>query len=208
MLQAILEGILLGLILAAFVGPVFFLLIQTSINAGIKAAMQLQAGIILSDAFCILLAYSGLAQFINDPDVEKYLGLGGGLVLIVFGAAPFFFKIKKEDLASEISQTKVHNLIIKGFLLNSSNPSVFIFWVGAITISNTNYGGDGALISAYFISTLSTVFFTDTLKALTARSLKGILTEGILDKINKLASAGLMIFGLILLYKYASNEIF
>ena len=55
MTSAVLEGVLMGLFLSVFVGPVFFLLIETSINKGIREAFIMDAGVILSDIAWIIL---------------------------------------------------------------------------------------------------------------------------------------------------------
>ena len=67
MLEALWSGILLGLLLSVLIGPVFFLLIELSLKEGLRSAVFMDIGIILSDAACILVAYFGMAALLENP---------------------------------------------------------------------------------------------------------------------------------------------
>ncbi len=98
MIDAAIQGIILGLALSVLIGPVFFLLIQTSIKEGFKAALKLELGIISSDAFCIFVSYLGLARVLENPTIANYVGLGGGVMLLIIGVKTYFsHKTVKEE---------------------------------------------------------------------------------------------------------------
>ena len=63
--QAIAEGILAGLILSVFVGPMFFSMLQLGVEHGFKAAFALALGQWISDIFYIFLAFWG-AIWVED----------------------------------------------------------------------------------------------------------------------------------------------
>ena len=63
-MSLILNGIIFGFILSFLLGPAFFILIETSIKKGFKAAIFLNLGIILSDAI-YLFASIFVAEKIN-----------------------------------------------------------------------------------------------------------------------------------------------
>src|SRR5580700_1162522 len=91
------RGILLGLSLSMFfIGPAFFALIQTSIKNGFRSAAVMALGISLSDAVLVFLAYLGAAQFLDNPKVKLYEGIGGSVVLFVFGIYELFQKHEDE----------------------------------------------------------------------------------------------------------------
>ena len=50
------DAILIGFFLAFMVGPVFFMLIQTSILKGFRAAFIFDLGVVLGDAVFILMS--------------------------------------------------------------------------------------------------------------------------------------------------------
>ena len=79
MLEGIFVAISLGIMLAFTIGPVFFILIETSITKGIRSALAFDLGAISGDIFFILLAYWGTSQLSayieNNPNLFLYGGL-------------------------------------------------------------------------------------------------------------------------------------
>ncbi|MBK6639775.1 MAG: LysE family transporter [Bacteroidetes bacterium] len=59
MFEPIISGLLLGGVLALLVGPVFFMIINTSIKKGVLPASMLAVGVLLSDAFFAALTFFG-----------------------------------------------------------------------------------------------------------------------------------------------------
>ena len=64
MMDLILNGILFGIFLSLLFGPAFFILIETSIKKGFKAAVFLDIGILLSELYILLLLYLSLKKSI------------------------------------------------------------------------------------------------------------------------------------------------
>ena len=62
MIESIFVAISLGVMLAFTIGPVFFILIETSITKGIRSALAFDFGAISGDIFFILLAYWGTSK--------------------------------------------------------------------------------------------------------------------------------------------------
>ena len=58
------NGIVFGIIISFMLGPAFFILLETSIKKGFKAAVFLDLGILLSDAIYLLAAFF-VAEKIN-----------------------------------------------------------------------------------------------------------------------------------------------
>ena len=57
MFDAIIAAIPLGIILAFTVGPVFFVLLETSATKGFKSALIFDLGVMLADIFFIAVAF-------------------------------------------------------------------------------------------------------------------------------------------------------
>ena len=57
MLNDILSAIPWGILLAFTIGPVFFVLLETSITKGFRAALIFDVGVVLGDIVFILIAY-------------------------------------------------------------------------------------------------------------------------------------------------------
>jgi threonine/homoserine/homoserine lactone efflux protein len=57
MLNDIISAIPLGFFLSFMIGPVFFVLLETSVVKGFKAAIIFDLGVVLADIIFILIAY-------------------------------------------------------------------------------------------------------------------------------------------------------
>ncbi|MEZ4889043.1 MAG: LysE family transporter [Crocinitomicaceae bacterium] len=57
MIDLILKGIVTGFVLTVMIGPVFFVLLETSIKKGVRAGLALDFGVFLSDVIYVLIAF-------------------------------------------------------------------------------------------------------------------------------------------------------
>ena len=57
-----LTAIVTGFVLSLMIGPLFFVLLETSLTKGIKAAIALDIGVLISDLLYILIAYVFYAE--------------------------------------------------------------------------------------------------------------------------------------------------
>ena len=80
-MDLIFKGIITGLILSIMVGPVFFVLLETSIRKGIKAAVFFDLGVLFNDILYILIAYffyQQVSTIMEHEDTSFLQGVGGG----------------------------------------------------------------------------------------------------------------------------------
>ncbi|MBL6871345.1 MAG: LysE family transporter [Flavobacteriales bacterium] len=209
------NGIVFGIIISFMLGPAFFILLETSIKKGFKAAIFLDLGILLSDAIYLLAAFF-VAEKINiwltTNSFVKYIA---GSVFITLGIT-FIYKnliqIKKTNVAArdvkEIEAVKTNiiiypfQLIIKGLGLNAINPGVLIFWIAASTYATKELNlGDLQLIS-FFGITLLTMFMVDILKIYFSSRLKEKLNNKVLSIIGMLIGCLMVFFGFAICFKY------
>ena len=178
--HAVFQGFLLGIALTLSLGPSFFALLQTSTKNGFKPALGLAFGIFLSDIFCIVLAYLGLAQFFNNPENKIYIQLAGGTILVIFGLLSIFQKkeVVSKDLV--VKEASIPLYITKGFFLNLLNPVVLGIWMACVVSVTANKSFTSFHMFMFFATTLITVFSFDTLKAFYANKISQRLNEHIL----------------------------
>lgn len=75
--EIIFNGLKLGIVLTFLVGPVFFTIIQTSVERGFWSGVVVSLGVSVSDILYVTICYFGLVQFINKPEFRLYLTYGG-----------------------------------------------------------------------------------------------------------------------------------
>src|SRR5258708_26283853 len=130
------HGVQLGIVLAFLVGPVFFSIIQTSVEKGFWNGALVAIGVSISDVLYVTICYFGLFQFLNDPKSKTNMAYIGGAILIAFGLYHLIVKARRAKMVfhSE-AETKTLKYILKGFIINGITPMVFIFWIGTISIA-------------------------------------------------------------------------
>lgn len=200
-MEAVLNGVMYGLVLAILVGPVFFTLIQTSIERGFKSGVYVAIGISLSDALCITVAYLGISM-INTPDFRIYLSYVGGVILLTFGSYYLFVKSRRPVLynPAHIEERSPFRLMAKGFVINGFNPMVLFFWIATIGVASSQFGYTGhGMAVIFFCSIVATVFTTDVIKAKLSDKLRVLLTARTMKIMNLLVGVVMFCFGLKLI---------
>ena len=215
MLGIFIQGILLGLTLAAFFGfgPAFFALVQTSIHRGFGPAVLLAVGIFLNDLLMVVLCLMGAIQIITQPSNYLYFGLSSGIILIIFGLVTFHRKVISTVVENQVSSLKQKKpnwftYIAKGFFMNVVNPFVWIFWVGVVVGISARFGGDESDLVYFFSGTLITVLISDIAKAYASFSIKRFLNDRVISVFNKIAGIGLIGFGVYMIAKVLFELIF
>ncbi len=194
-MDVVINGFLFGLLLCALIGPVFFALIQNSIEKGFSSGIFMAIGIALSDSFYIVITYLGVSQLVNNPSFNMWLGGIGGLIMLSFGVIYLFKPVPAKGLKkSHQEQTKWFKQIMKGFLLNGINPFVLFFWLGIISKVTLDFGYSDSQAVTFFIVLISTVFLSDVLKSYFATKLSQIVTPRFMKIMNRVVGIALILF--------------
>lgn len=201
------NAIIGGFFLSFMIGPVFFMLIQTSILKGARAAIAFNIGVILGDVAFILIAYLGSRHLLEKVKDDPRLFYIGGLILIIYGLFTYFDKSNKKQVEEEskLIDIPVENnylrLLFKGFFLNFINIGVLIFWLGVIVVIGPTLDMNPTHIFWYLTTILLSYFVTDLGKIFLAKKLKSKLTPLVVYKIKKTMGILLIIFGIGLMIK-------
>ena len=89
----------------------------------------------------------------------------------------------------------------KGFLLNTVNPFVWIFWISIIVGITARFSADTSKLVLFFSGTLSVVLITDIIKTFAASQFKRFVTDKFLILINKIAGIAITGFGIFLILR-------
>ena len=84
MLEDIQAAIPLGFLLSFMIGPVFFVLLETSAIKGFRAAIAFNFGVILADIVFITIAYFSSFQLLENLSNEPGLYVFGGVILVIY----------------------------------------------------------------------------------------------------------------------------
>lgn len=203
MLEDVLRAIPFGIILAFTIGPVFFVLLETSVTKGFKSALIFDLGVMFADIIFILVAYYSTSRLLDKIKDDPNFLIFGGVLLVVYGFISFiktsksFREIVKEYHKVDI-QKKYGKLFLKGFLLNFINIGVLLGWVGFIVLANSlTRTEEGVFV---FLSTILVVYFlVDLVKIVVSKKLKNKLTPRLIFKTKKIIALVILGFGVLLL---------
>jgi threonine/homoserine/homoserine lactone efflux protein len=196
------KGVVSGIVLAFLIGPVFFTIIQTSIERGFSKGVLVAIGVSASDAVYIVFSYLGLSTLIADQSMQEYLGYAGGIVLVSFGIYYLFVKSKKlvYHPANPPKQAGFFRYLAKGFVINGISPMVLVFWIGTVGLATSEFGYTTTMqASIYFSTIVATVFITDVIKAKLADKLRILITTRFIRILNITLGIVFIAFGIRLL---------
>jgi len=202
MIDDILAALPWGLLLAFSIGPGFFVLLETSITKGFRAALTFDLGIVFSDVVFILIAYYSTNQLLEQLKDNPTLFVVGGLIMVTYGLISFILlkkNFKKQELTDQdtllISKNNYLALFFKGFLLNFINIGILGFWMMIIISFGPQLEMDTGRIVTFFTSILGFYLMFDIIKILLAKQLKSKLTPNNIYKIKRVISLVILIFG-------------
>jgi len=208
MLALFFEGVLLGLLVAVSLGPAFFAIVQTGITKGFRYGIYMAMGISSSDILLVTISYLIGAKLFDDPNNKVYVGLIGGIILIIFGSIswarkPDILKQRKYNPTSPPRDPRPIGYVVRGFFLNIANPFLFFFWFGALGFVGKNAEPGKILESTviFFAGTFATIFSTDVLKSFVGGKIKGYLKPRKEIILNKIVGIALVVFGVILIFR-------
>jgi threonine/homoserine/homoserine lactone efflux protein len=191
-MDIILKGIITGFFLSIFVGATFFMLIETSMTRGFKAALWFDAGVVLCDAAIIGTVYFFTAWINRILVHSAYFNFAGGLLFMGFGIN--YILSRKREGQTVTTKNKYARIFMNGFFINLLNPSVIIFWLGSVAIVLSQFRLSGHETFVYYCSALSTVLLTDWLKAYFAFRLSRFLNGRVLRVLY--VFSGMLMIGL------------
>ena len=203
MTEALLKGLTIGFILALSVGPVIFTIIKQSINNGYRGGFSFVVGVWLSDIFLVILSNFFSEWVATILQYKRTIGYIGSIFLIAMGIFFVFFKkviVSEDNILPELKFRKrdVTKIALSGFLINTLNPSVFIFWLLYATTTAAKHNLKERIL--IFSVCLLVNMLADVLKVLMAGKLRQRLTVKNITIINKLSGSILLGFGIALLY--------
>jgi len=204
MINDILSGIPWGIFLSFMIGPVFFILLETSIIKGFRAALVFDLGVVLGDIVFIAIAYLGSYRLIQNLKDKPALFIFGGILMLVYGIISFVQlkkekKINTEIIDKEIIKKNYISLFIKGFFLNIINIGVLGFWLAIIISIGPKLDMQSSRMLTFFTTVILSYLFIDCIKILLAKQLKTKMTPPNILKIKKGISVVLMVFGIVLI---------
>lgn len=201
MIDATLKGLVLGFFLALSIGPVIFTVIKQSVNNGRKGGFSFIAGVWISDIVLVIISNIFSAWVTEMLQFRQVIGFTGSVFLILMGSYYVLFKKVQHNEELEgrnFKRSDVARAAVSGFLINTLNPSVILFWLlNATAFAATHTPKQRVTV---FSVCLLVNISADVGKVLMAGKLSKRLTIRNMTLINCVSGTILVCFGLALMY--------
>ncbi len=199
MLELIFSAIGLGFMLSlVFIGPIFFLLIETSFSRGPKHAIALDLGVISADLLCIVAAYYTSADLVNLIDEHPGFYRITALIIFVYGIFMMASKTKMHLSGEEkLINQNYYKTFANGFLLNLLNVGVILFWLATVISARNQYPQHYHFL-IYLAVVILTYLAIDLIKIFLAKQFHNKLTQNLANKIRKVVGVILIFFSIFI----------
>ena len=208
MLGLLAQGVVLGFSIAAPVGPIGVLCIRRTLQNGFKSGLASGLGAASADAVYGAIAAAGLtlaADFLAEQQV--WLGFLGGAFLLFLGVKTF--RSPPPDAHGQAPSTiKLGGDYLSTFLLTLSNPiTIFSF---AAMFGGLNAGSGSGFRAGAFVLVLG-VFSGSALwwlgLSVSVNFFRKNFNAGVMQWVNRLAGAVIIVFGLVMLWRVLTQLI-
>nr|WP_295973026.1 LysE family transporter [uncultured Bacillus sp.] len=188
---------LLGLSLAAPIGPINAAQLDKGIKQGFWHAWILGCGALLADAVYMMLVFFGVVHFLEIPFMKTFLWLFGFFVLTYTGIEGII-SAGKLELDGKRSKDSPITSFLSGFFMSISNPLTILFWLGIYgsVLAKTVEKYDLQLVLQYSSAIFIGILCWDFSMALVSSSFRRILTKTALIFISRLSGLSLIGFGI------------
>jgi threonine/homoserine/homoserine lactone efflux protein len=201
MIEALLKGLSFGLLLSISVGPVLFSIIKQSLNNGHRGGLAFVIGVSASDLSLVLISNVFTELFKSLSSYKTEIGIAGCVFLVSLGIFFLFFKKVKVNEAGQqvfvFRKRDYARIFFSGFLMNTLNPAVFIFWITAST-AIINHTIQQRIIA--FTTCLVLVLAGDVAKVMLAGRIRNRLTPHNIHILNRINGGILIALGVAMIW--------
>lgn len=156
-MQFALSGIVIGLTLAAPIGPINIEIVRRGLRSGFLSGWLVGAGAVTGDTFYCLLVIAGIAPLVDHDIVKTTLWIAGAAFLSFLAYSSLRAALSQTDMLSEKRQTVERRSYLTGLLMALFNPLGLAFWLtigGALVaagVEQTDLFGTTALVIGVII---------------------------------------------------------
>jgi L-lysine exporter family protein LysE/ArgO len=197
-----LSYVLLGLSLAAPIGPVNAAQLDKGIKNGFWHSWLVGVGAFVADGIYMLAVYIGVVNFLDTSFMQTFLWLFGSFVLIYTGVESI---VKAGPTISHQNkgQEPLYKSFWSGFFISISNPLTILFWLGIYgsVLARTAATSDHQQLIIYSLAIFLGLFIWDITMAAVSSGFKKILTNKLIVLISYISGFSLIGFGIYFGYQ-------
>jgi len=163
-MKIFINGLSTGLLLQLAVGPVFFFIINLTLQRSIIDGFVAVLAVTIVDYFYITLAILGIGKLLEKKKVKKIFGIVSSTVLIIFGGI-IINDVIGSDISIDVDATPSNLLtsFMSVFFLTISSPMTIVFFTSLFATKAIEYNYTKRELLIFGLSTGSaTIIFLGT----------------------------------------------
>ena len=190
--------IFLGISMAATIGPVKTVLLNTGFKSGFFHAWFFSLGALTTDIIYMFIVYFGVGQFIDSIYLKIFLWSFGCFVLLYTGIENLLTLSKIDMNLKSGKITRLRNSILAGFFMSMLNPLTILFWLGIYgsMLAKTAGISTGYQIILNSIAILLGIIFVDFIMAYLSSAARKLLSTKFLKTVSVISSIMMIGFGI------------
>ncbi|AGT31831.1 hypothetical protein M493_07740 [Geobacillus genomosp. 3] len=195
-METIIRDLLLGLSLAAPIGPVNAAQLDRGMRGGFVPAWLFGLGAVTADLVYIALVYFGVSDWVEQQIVQTFLWMFGAFVLLYTGAESVWNARAVTVRQGRKAESALQSWLA-GFFLSLLNPLSILFWLGVYgsVLAQMAAGGSEGRVLWRTAAILAGVLLWDAALAAAAGSFRRYVTANILAAVSRLSGMALIGFG-------------
>lgn len=190
--------ILLGVSLAAPIGPVNAAQLDTGIKNGFFHAWIFGIGALIADVLYMMMVFFGIGQIIEFPLVKIILWSFGCFVLTYTGVESLLSLHKIELDLRFGKKLQLKRSFASGFFMSLLNPVTILFWLGiygsVLAEATVTFSENQILINS--VAIIGGIILWDTIMATISSGARNVLSTKLLKVISIVSSLSIIGFGI------------
>ena len=195
----LLKSILIGFLIAATPGPIFFEVTRRTLTKGLSSGVMLAIGEFVGNLSLLLMIYFGISSFLTNDYLRLFFYLIGALLLIYIGTSAI--RLTTNDIkSSQSKESNTNNSLFTGFFIAITSPIVIAFWISVSGSYLSKFSHEAALLNIVLIASGFLFFFIPF--AYIINLTKNKINEKIIVILSKTFGVALVVYGLSFLYEF------
>ncbi len=202
------NGLITGLFFQLAIGPVFFFIINLTLQRTIFDGLVAVMAVTIVDYFYITLAVLGIGKLLEKKKIKKAFGIISSIVLITFGII-IIKAITSSGIAitADINYTNLLSSFLSVFFLTISNPITIVFFTGMFAAKAVEYNYAKRELYMFGLAVGSATFIFMGASVFLFSLLKEAIPAIVIQILNLIVGFVLIGYGGIRLIKLLKNRV-
>jgi threonine/homoserine/homoserine lactone efflux protein len=200
----IIHYMVLGLSLAAPIGPMNIEVLNRGFKEGFLSSWLVGLGGLTGDLIILIFIFFGLQDFMQNIIIQSLMYIIGVLLLSYLGLTSIYNALKKSFKQPDNARSRTRNAYFSGFLISIANPISLIFWFGiygtSLKILTSTQSISYSILCSFAI--LAGLFLWNLNLVLTVFFSKRIMNEKIMRVITFIAGMSLLYFSVRFIIRF------